>query len=300
MKVVKKVFGLFLIMPLLVSCWSNEPVKEEVADIYIDESYKPLFDTSIPTFESQIRDGQIIPHYVSEYDAIEAFKENKTKTIIITREFSEQETAYLRTKNVEFNTNHLGTDAIALIVNPTSQDSTFTLDELKAIFSGKDTTWRTSGKKITIVLDQSNSANFYYIYNMIDRKELSPNITAVKSNEEVIDVIRKNPNALGVIGANWINDDRDTTMLKFKEGIKVCDIAFNKYSEYFQPYPAYIYNDVYPMTRKFYMINKGSRVSINSQFERFMVNGQKGQLIIYKSNLIPAKMVAREIRVVQE
>lgn len=300
MKLVMKFFGLFMIMPLLVSCWSSEPVKEEVAAIYIDESFKPLFDTSVPTFESQIRDGQLIPHYVSEYDAIQAFRDNKTKTIVITREFTKSETEYFRSKNVEFSSNHLGTDAVALIVNPATKDSTFTLDELKAIFSGEDTLWRTSGKKITIVLDQSNSANFYYIYNMIGGRNLSPNITAVKSNEEVIDVVRKNPNVIGVIGANWINDERDTTMLKFKDGIKVCDIAFNKYSEYFQPYAAYIYNDVYPMTRKFYMINKGSRVSINSQFERFMLNGQKGQLIIYKSNLIPAKMVSREIRVVQE
>lgn len=289
--------GLFIFQ----SCGpTNATYQEEVADIYIDESFKPLFDTSIPTFESQTRDGSLIPHYVSEFEAIEAFKENKTKTIVISREFTEKETENFRAKNVEFNSMHLGTDALALIVHPDAKDSMFTVDELKAIFSGKDTLWKTSGKKISIVFDQSNSSNFYYVYNMIDKGTLNPNMAAVKSNEEVIEVVRQNPNVLGVIGANWINDTRDSTLLKFKDGIKVCDIAYNEFSEYFQPYPAYIYKDVYPLTRKFYWINKGSRVSINSQFERFMMNPQKGQLIIYKSNLIPAKMMQRDIQVVVE
>jgi phosphate transport system substrate-binding protein len=284
-----------------VACNTNPgAVKEEIVDMYIDESYKPLFETSIPTFESQIRDGQIIPHYVSELEAIEAFRDNKTKTICITREFTEQEIENFRKKNVEFTTDYIGNDALALIVNPATKDSAFTVDELKAIFSGKTTEWPSTKKKMTIVFDQSNSANFYYMYNLIDKKTLNPNIKAVKSNEEVIEIIRKDPNAMGVIGANWINDERDTTLLKFKDGIKVCDIAASKYSEYFRPYAAYIYGNIYPLTRKFYIINKASKVSVNSQFVRFMTNPQKGQLIIYKSNLIPAKMMAREIQVVQE
>lgn len=274
--------------------------QEEKADMYIDESFKPLFETSIPTFESQVRDGQIIPHYVSELEAIEAFREGKTKTICITREFTNQEEENFRKKNVEFTTDYIGNDALALIVNPSSQDSAFTVDELKAIFSGETTLWPATKKKMTIVFDQSNSANFYYMYQLIGEKKLNPNITAVKSNEEVIEIVRKDPNAMGVIGANWINDERDTTLLKFKDGIKVCDIAANKYAEYFRPYASYIYGNIYPLTRKFYIINKASRVSINSQFVRFMTNPQKGQLIIYKSNLIPAKMMAREIQVVQE
>lgn len=274
--------------------------KEEIADIYVDESFKPLFEASIPTFESQVRDGQIVPHYVSELEAIEAFRENKTKTICITREFTEKEVEAFRKKNVEFTTDYIGNDALALIVHPSSKDSAFTIDELKDVLTGKMTEWATSKKKMTIVFDQSNSANFYYMYNLIGQQKLNPNITAVKSNEEVIEIVRKDPNALGIIGANWINDERDTTLLKFKDGIKVCDVAASKYAEYFRPYAAYIYGNIYPLTRKFYLINKASRVSINSQFSRFMLDPQKGQLIIYRSNLIPAKMMAREIQVVSE
>lgn len=290
-----------VVLTSLVSCnMAPTSAKEEIADIYVDESFKPLFETSIPTFESQVRDGQIVPHYVSELEAIEAFRENKTKTICITREFTEKEVEAFRKKNVEFTTDYIGNDALALIVHPSSKDSAFTIDELKDVLTGKMTEWATSKKKMTIVFDQSNSANFYYMYNLIGQQKLNPNITAVKSNEEVIEIVRKDPNALGIIGANWINDERDTTLLKFKDGIKVCDVAASKYAEYFRPYAAYIYGNIYPLTRKFYLINKASRVSINSQFSRFMLDPQKGQLIIYRSNLIPAKMMAREIQVVSE
>lgn len=300
----KKRFQTILIALLglstLNSCVTNtDPIKEEEAVIYVDQSFQPLFETSIFTFESQIQSGRIHPKYVSELEAIDAFKTNLTKTICITRTFTENETKALAQKNVEFTTDHIGTDALAIIVHPDCPDSTYTMDQLKAIFSGKDTTWRSTGKKFTVVFDQSNSANFYYVQNLIKDQKIGSNISAVKSNEEVIDLVKKNPNVMGVIGANWINDTRDTTFLKFREGIKVCDIAFNQYSEYFQPYPAYIYNDIYPMTRKFYLINKGSRISINSKFVRFMTD-QRGQMLIYKSNLIPATMVAREIQIVQE
>lgn len=296
----KLILGLMVLSFLFSQCRNTRKnVTEEVADIYVDESYKPLFETAIPTFESQIERGKIIPHYVSELDAIKAFKENKTKTICITRKFTKEETDYLRTKQVEFTTDQLGTDAVALIVNPENADSSYTLDEIKAILTGNDTIWRTSKKPIDIVFDQSNSANFYYIYNLINKAKLNSRVAALKSNAEVIDLVRKNKNVLGIIGTDWINDDRDSTLLSFRKGITVCSIAFNKYSEYFQPYPAYIFNDVYPMTRKFYVINKAPRIAVGSQFTRFLT-GDRGQMLIYKSNLIPATMVAREIQIVQE
>jgi len=296
------VFLAFATLAFLAGCSQGTPQKqqqEEKMDIYIDESYKPLFETAIPTFLSQQESGKIVPHYVSELEAINAFANDSTSTICISREFTKKETEELSKKQIQFRSSKLGSDAVCIIVNPKNADSSYTLDQLKAIFTGKDTLWKTSKRKIQIVFDHANSSNFYYIYNLIGKQKLGDNVSAVKSNEQVIDLVRKNPDVMGIIGANWISDNRDTTHLKFSEGISVCSIAYSKYTDYYQPFAAYIYNNIYPMTRNFYLINKASRVSINSQFARFLL-GQRGQLLIYKSNLIPATMVAREIQIVQE
>ena len=39
---------------------------------------------------------------------------------------------------------------------------------------------------------------------------IAPSLKALKSNEEVIDYVATTPDALGVIGANWIGNKTDT------------------------------------------------------------------------------------------
>ena len=53
------------------------------ATILIEESFKPLFDTSIYTFESQYAHADIVPYYKAEGDIINDFFANKAKTICI-------------------------------------------------------------------------------------------------------------------------------------------------------------------------------------------------------------------------
>ena len=72
------------------------------AVVYIEESFKRLFDTSIYTFESQFPKADIIPMYLSENAIIDAFYKDSTKTIVISREFTKEELAYLKSKKVEY------------------------------------------------------------------------------------------------------------------------------------------------------------------------------------------------------
>lgn len=290
-----------LILFLLFSCNSKE-VKEmqaEKAAIYVDESYKNLFDTALPTFDSQNAYGELSPKYVSELDAIESFKKGTTNTICITRPFTQNEIDVLKSKNLEVTTDTLGKDGVTLIVNPENPDSLFTVQELKDILLGKKKTWKSSNEPIEIVIDRSNSANFYYVFNLIAQQPIQAKIAAVKSNKEVIELVRKKKDILGIIGSNWISDERDSTHLSFQKGIQVCGIAATEFSEYFQPYQAYLYNDIYPLTRKFYLLNKAKYNSVASRFTRWII-GQQGQLLIYKSGLIPSTMYQREIQIVQE
>ncbi len=267
--------------------------------IFIEESFKPLFDTSIYTFESFYPKANITPVYRSEGDIINAFFANKTKTITISRDFTATEKYKLKKNSVEVRSEKIAEDALALIIHPSNNDSLITIDELKAIVSGKQTTWKTSQSKINVVFDQKNSANFAYLIDLCKIKQLPINVFAVKSNVEVINYVKNNPSALGVIGLNWISDQDDFDVLDFVNGLKVMSVAKNNKSAYFKPYAGFIYTREYPLKREIWMINKAGRQTLNSGFVLFM-KGEKGQLIVQKSALVPANAPVRLIQLREE
>jgi len=267
-------------------------------DLYIEQSYEPLFTTSIYTFEGQKPLAKINAHYVSERDAIEAFMQKKTATICITRDFTQQEKQNLLDKqNVQVRSDRMAIDALALIVHPTNPDTLMTLERIKEIVAGTDTLWKQSNKKINIVFDKPYSANFYYMQQLANLTELPSHIYALNSNQEVIEFVKNNPHALGIIGVNWISDEDSPTTFQFRNGIQVVSVAKNEHEPYVKPYQAYIYEGYhlgksYPLVREAWLINKAGRTTLNAGFVNFML-GEKGQLIVSRSSLVPANMPTR-------
>lgn len=269
------------------------------ATILIEESFKPLFDTSIYTFESQYPKADIVPSYSSEGKIIEDFFKNKAKTICISRDFTDEEKAQLKKQNVEVRSDKVAQDAVTLIVNPANKDTLMTMDQLKRILTGKDTVWPGLKTKINVVFDQNNSANFNYLKNLVEKQDLPVNVFAVNSNEEVINYVKKNKSALGVIGLNWISDQDDFDVLDFVNGITVVSVAKTEKDKYFKPYAGLIYTREYPLAREIWLINKGKKSGLNTGFVLFMV-GEKGQLIVQKSALVPANAPVRLIQMTTE
>ena len=293
-----------IITLLIASCNSSEnPLAYQTEThsrgdikLYIEESFKPLFKTSIYTFESQFQKAHINPIYCTEQDAIQSFIENKTKSIFITRDFTKKEKQKLLLSQVEVRSDKLAEDAIALIVHPSNPDTLMSIEKLKKILTGKDTKWNKLKTKINVVFDNQNSANFVYLKNMIGDSPIQSNVFAVNSNEEVINYVKNHPEALGIIGVNWISDEDDAEVLDFLDGINVVAMSKGDSKDYFKPYQSYIYTKEYPLTRELWSINKASKSSLNSGFINFLT-GEKGQLIIQKSCLVPSNSPIRMMQI---
>jgi len=297
---------LFFLVLLLSSCGENgRPGFESdthgrgKATVLIEESFKPLFETSINTFESQFPHADINPYYKSEGQIIADFFENKAKTICISRDFTDAEKELLRRKKVEVRSDKVAQDGIALIVHPSNPDTLITVEKLKRIIQGKDSIWSGLKTRINVVFDQENSANFRYLQELSKLKKLPINVFAVKSNVEVINYVKKNKSALGVIGLNWISDADDFDVLDFVNGIKVMSVAEKQGGKYFKPYAGMIYTREYPLWRYIWLINKAKRSGIHTGFVLFMI-GEKGQTIVQKSALVPANAPIRLIQMTTE
>lgn len=286
----------FLISISIASCDSNNNpfVYQKDAHgrgkthLYVEESFKPLFTTCIETFMSQYPKASIKAIYSAEDQIIEAFYQNKTKTIVITRDFNDEEKAYLKSKNVSYRSDKIATDAVVLIMHPTMTDTVLSIAQIKGLLSNNNTKLPSGQSLNQIVFDQKGSANFNFITNMLGINQLADRVSALNSNEEVINYVKSHPGTIGVIGLNWIADQDDPTSLAFMDGLRIAAVYQDKPQNAYKPYAGMIYTKEYPLIRDIWVINKGRRSGLNTGFVLFMKKDDKGQLIIQKSGLVPA------------
>ena len=132
----------------------------------------------------------------------------------------------------------------------------------------------------------------------------SPNIFAAKTSKEVIEYVEKTPNAIGVIGSNWLNDKRDTTNTTFKKNITVMSVSkkdeANEMNSW-KPYQVWLLNNRYPFVRTIYALLNDPRRGLPWGFAHF-IEQPTGQLIILKSGLLPVRgeIMIRDVNVKSE
>ncbi|MEJ8803584.1 PstS family phosphate ABC transporter substrate-binding protein [Pontibacter sp. H249] len=294
----------------LFSCGGDDPKKQldtpttGSISISIDESFQPILETQISTFESIYKYADLNPAYKPEGQVINDLLNDSTKVAVLARKLNEEEKAVFDKRKIVPRTTKIAIDAVALIVNKNNKDTLLTVDELKSIFSGKVKTWKELDETstlgdITIVFDNNNSSTARYVRDtLIAGQQLPSNTYASNSHKALIEYVDQNENAIGVIGVNWISDFDDATVIGFMNQIKVVAISSDPApftnDSYYQPYQAYIAQAEYPLRRYLYIISTEGRTGLGTGFASY-VAGDKGQRIILKSGLVPATMPVRVV-----
>ncbi len=60
---------------------------------------------------------------------------------------------------------------------------------------------------------------------LVEKSWLTGNVSALKTDQQVIDYVADNPGAMGVVGVNWLGNRSDTTNLSFREEIRVMSVS---------------------------------------------------------------------------
>ncbi|PIP54741.1 MAG: phosphate ABC transporter substrate-binding protein, PhoT family [Bacteroidetes bacterium CG23_combo_of_CG06-09_8_20_14_all_32_9] len=308
-------FSSIILILFLTSCNQNPgkvfdetPTRGNIK-IACDESFKLLFDTEVFTFESLYHYAKINVVYVPENDLFHLFFNNSVRAIVTTRKLTKTEEDGLMKNNIVPKTTVIAYDALAFIINPENPDSTILYSSIKKIFTGEYKTWKNLNQKsilgeIAMVFDNEKSSNIRYINEKFELNNSFPSTCfAVKSNEEVINYVEKNKNAIGIISVNYISDRHDSLTINFLSRIKVLAISSEiddgSSGYYYRPYQAYIANVSYPFIRDVYIINRETFTGLASGFNQF-VAGEVGQRIILKSGLVPSNMPIRLIHLSKE
>ncbi|MEI7982493.1 MAG: substrate-binding domain-containing protein, partial [Bacteroidota bacterium] len=271
----------------------------------VDESYRLLLEAEIYTFESIYKNAHIDVQYKTEADVFNDFMNDSVPLIVVNRKLTGKQVEYLRSIQYIPKTTLIAHDAIALIVNRENPDTALFYQTVKDIFLGKITIWKQINPKsklgdLKVVFDHFKSSNPRYFKEKFAIDSFPSTCSAVQNNEEVISYIEKNKNAIGVVSINWISDKQDTISNNFLKRVKVAGISLegdnNPDTRFYRPYQGYIAEGSYPFTREVYCINRQPYTGMAYGFSSFIA-GEKGQLIILHSGLVPAAMPVRIVEI---
>ena len=288
-----------------------------VAEIAVDECLAPIIQQEIDVFEALNHEASIIPRYTNELNAYDLLMADSLRLVIGTRDLTENEKKIIQERKRRPRSQRIAIDGIALIVNKANIDTLISVSDLKKIMLGEVRTWKELYPQsklgdIAVGFDSPNSSTVRYIKDVVcEGKAFGDNIVAKSVDQEtievsdtipsqkVIDFVASTPNALGILGVNWVIDPADTTSLSFTNKVKVMSVSNELKAtkeDSYKPYAAFIALEKYPLRRDVFVIITDVSGGLPSGFVTF-VAGDRGQRIIVKSGLVPGTRPSRLIRV---
>ena len=297
--------GLTLVASLWASC-SGKKSKSGRTDTYSsgvisfasDESFSPIIEEERQVFEHTYRKAKVNPIYTNESEGMEMLLNKETCLLITARDYKPEELQSLKDRGTNPRTVRLAYDGLALIVHTSNNDTCITVKDIARILTGEATKWSDiyPGSKrgdITLVFDNKKSSAVHYAEDSIlgGKPITNPNVAAAQTSAEVVNYVAKTPNAIGIIGSNWLNDKRDTTNLTYNKDIRVMSVSrldTATPANSWKPYQYYIYNNNYPLIRTIYALVNDPRQGLPWGFAHF-IESPIGQKIILKAGLLPVR-----------
>ena len=283
----------FLIL-WLWSCNGPEQIKTETdsptkgtINISVDESFKPVIEEQIRVHKSSFPGTNINVSYKPESDCFRDLQKDSTRMVIVARGLTKEEASFFENQ-LSYSPQYgvLAYDAVAVIVNRQSPDSTFTLSKLQTILSGKD--------NITAVMDgnKATSTVRYLKDSILKGGSFGANVVAAADSRGVLDVVASRKDVVGFVGISWIADSYDPVQLDYLRKIRLGLVECVKCEEkdiFAKPSQATISYGQYPLARPLYYVLKENATKLGTGFMNFM-SLERGQLIFRRAFLVPAKM----------
>lgn len=286
--------------------------------LFCDDSFENIMEQEIDVFEYIYPDAHVLARYGTEAEALDSLLSLNTRTIVIPRELTSAEVSILKKKNRTPRSAKVAVDAVALIVNQENPAEYLSKKEISEILSGETANWEDlnphyPNKPIVVLFDNDGSSMMKYMRDsLLDGRNLGPTAQKTGSIAKVVEAVRKNKYAIGVIGVSWLSTDlrksstiqdlasemqNDSTSLSMDDingrvaeaGVKTLGVMKHDNRTAYRPFQENIYNGSYPLTRSIYMITISPSGSPGGGFFSF-VTGFAGQKLIMKTGVMPARM----------
>ncbi|KHJ37110.1 phosphate-binding protein PstS [Pedobacter glucosidilyticus] len=295
MNSLSKVLALLLIV-FSIGCQQRTPESQGeenytfgTAQILADESLYTIIDDEHQIFSNQYKRAQIKMVYKPLKELLDLFVNDSIAIAVLPRNLKPREVKYFEDRKIKIRATKFATDGIAIITSKSNQDSLITLDELKAILSGM------SNNKTDLVFDNPKSSTVEYLMEFAAISKLpESNVYALTSSQEVIQYVKNNPNAIGVLSVSWLK--RPTAdLVEDVEKIKFMAVKDNN-GKYQLPTQSNLKTGSYPLIRDLYLIDCQGKAGLGTGFAAFLAS-DIGQRIILKAGIAPDSLPSRQINV---
>ncbi len=287
-----KIKYLFFVLILGLSA-CNTSSKEEpninkgTITIAVDESIKPIIEAQIFAHHIHYPGTKITTKYMPETKGISMLLDDSLTMACTTREFNEAELNELKRRGIRYLPARMALDAVALIRNKSNTDSTITLSELKELLTNKNATTK-------LVFDRSNSSNLNIIMDKLKLKTINTaNVFSADGNLQVIEYVKKTPNAIGFIGFNWISDKDDSDSQALLKSINVVAVGESEEKGFYKINFKNLNKRKYPLERFVYLHTLTKAWGVENGFIRFACS-KTGQLVTEKMGLVPFYIIPKE------
>ncbi len=308
MKINSIFFSATVFIFLFSACHQHNTIAEELdtpttgkIQLSIDENVRPLADELVDAFENSYPDAFLMQSYSAESNVMQELYNDSSRLAIMTRQLSASELKWFEAKKFGVEQIKLGSDAVVLLVNKNNPDSIFTVSQIRKMISGEDSLWSqirqgsTLGK-INIVFDNTTSSNLRYLTDtLLGGKNPGKNCFALNTNDSVVAYVNLTTNAIGVVGLNWLGDKDSEEDMARRTKVTMSSIGKDS-SLYAHPDQSAMVTGVYPFTRGIWIIKIGRRAGLGTGFASFSL-GERGQLIVQRAGLAPAKPAERKVNI---
>lgn len=306
--------GLWLSLCVLAACSSHrsgddgQTLYSGSIRIAVDESLRPIMEEELQVYMALNPEAIVTPVYCSEVEAVNLLMKDSVRLAVTNRALTERELQVFHTRKFFPESVRMAISGLALIVNWQNPDSLLTVDQFRRVLLGEVIRWEQLDPdsrlgELQLVFDNPNSGTVRFAIDSICKGQpIASTVKAQRSNEAVIRYVSETPEAIGVIGVNWIGNDADSTRLSFNRSVRVMAVSADTSvtsGNAFRPYQAYLALRKYPLTHDVYILINDPRGALPTGLMTFLT-GDRGQRIILKSGLVPATQPVRLVNVKDE
>ena len=266
--------------------------------VAVAESVSPMIQQEKTQFEDLYPEAKVDLLTMTDREAVTRMFNDTIKVVVLSRQLNQEESQVAKKYNISFQELKIAIDGIAIIVNDKNPVSQLRTTQLDSIFSGTANNWKSVGGKtasIELCLPDPNSGPFEVAgMKILNGKKFASPASVAVSSKAMLDFVADHPNAVGIIGLNWL--------VEKKENVKVLELSdpnapdsLNIKGQYFGTHQAHVYRGFYPLTTNVYIYSRSDMYSVGAGFSSFIASGP-GQKIVLNNGLVPATMPVRLVQ----
>lgn len=256
--------------------------------ILVEESIFPIVEDLVSVFEYEYDRASIELVMKSENEILDLIYRDSLRLAVLPRILDSLEVSDFKGKVVP-KMSYFANDAITFITSKNNKDSILDYELLVSqLQSGHNADNR------LLIFDNINSSISKQFRELTNVKDLSSDrVYYLPNTEKVIEYVNQHPNAIGVIGLNWLVQP-NAIIRGYLDNIKVLAVRNPKDGNYYKPSQNNIGEGNYPLSRKLYLLDFQGKSGLGMGFASYIA-GYKGQRIVLKSGLAPYKVHPREV-----